>query len=69
MHADVVIFTAGSQAAAWVQVFGTTTPDVVATIGPRTARNAEACGLKVDVIATDHSLPGVVRAVQGFVKP
>jgi uroporphyrinogen-III synthase len=69
LQADVVIFTAGSQAAAWVEVFGTATPAVVATIGPQTARNAEASGLKVDVIAADHSLPGVVRAVQGFVKP
>jgi uroporphyrinogen-III synthase len=69
LHADVVVFTSGSQAAAWVEVFGTTTPAVVATIGPQTARNAESCGLKVDVVAADHSLPGVVRAVQGFVKP
>ena len=69
LQADVVVFTSGSQAAAWVEVFGTTTPAVVATIGPQTARNAESCGLKVDVVAADHSLPGVVRAVQGFVKP
>lgn len=69
LHADVVIFTSGSQARAWVEVFGTTTPALVATIGPQTARNAEACGLKVDVVAADHSLPGVVRAVQEFVKP
>lgn len=69
LQADVVVFTSGSQAAAWVEVFGTTTPAVVATIGPQTARNAESCGLKVDLVAADHSLPGVVRAVQGFVKP
>jgi uroporphyrinogen-III synthase len=69
LQADVVIFTSGSQARAWVDVFGTTSPAVVATIGPQTARNAETCGLKVDVVAADHTLLGVVRAVQGFVKP
>ena len=69
LQADVVIFTSGSQARAWVEVFGTATPAVVATMGRQTARNAEACGLKVDVIAADHTLPGVVRAVQEFVKP
>jgi uroporphyrinogen-III synthase len=65
----VVIFTSGSQARAWLEVFGTATPAVVATMGRQTARNAEACGLKVDVIAADHTLPAVVRAVQRFVKP
>jgi uroporphyrinogen-III synthase len=69
LQADVVIFTSGSQARAWVDVFGTATPAVVATMGRQTARNAEACGLKVDVVAADHTLPGVVRAVQEFVKP
>lgn len=69
LQADVVVFTSGSQARAWVEVFGVSTPAVVATIGPQTARNAESCGLKVDVIAADHSLLGVVAAVQGFVKP
>lgn len=64
LGADAVVFTAGSQAAAWVAVFGTTTPPIVATMGPQTARNAESCGLKVDVVATDHSVPGVVRAMR-----
>ncbi|CAN5569967.1 hypothetical protein BH10ACT3_BH10ACT3_20220 [soil metagenome] len=69
VHADAVVFTSGSQASAWVEVFGTTAPALVVTLGPQTRRNAEACGLKVDVVAADHSLPGVVRALQGFVKP
>jgi uroporphyrinogen-III synthase len=67
--ADAVIFTSGSQARAWVEVFGTTAPALVATLGRETERNAEACGLKVDAVATDHSLSGVVRALQGIVKP
>ncbi|MGE0140820.1 MAG: uroporphyrinogen-III synthase [Ilumatobacteraceae bacterium] len=69
MAADAVIFTSGSQARAWVEAFGTTAPALIATLGRETGRNAEACGLKVDVVATDHSLSGVVRALQGIVKP
>ncbi|MBI5090658.1 MAG: uroporphyrinogen-III synthase [Actinobacteria bacterium] len=69
LSADAVIFTSGSQARAWVEVFGSTAPALVATLGRETERNAEACGLKVDVVATDHSLSGVVRALQGIVKP
>jgi uroporphyrinogen-III synthase len=38
-------------------------------MGPQTARNAESCGLKVDVVAADHTLSGVVTAVQRFVRP
>jgi uroporphyrinogen-III synthase len=69
LQADVVLFTSGSQAQAWVEVFGTATPAIVAAIGPQTSRVAAACGLKVDVVAADHSLLGVVRAVVRFLDP
>jgi uroporphyrinogen-III synthase len=69
LRADAVIFTSGSQAQAWVEALGTSTPSVVVTLGPQTRRNAEACGLKVDVVSADHSLSGAVRALQDFVKP
>lgn len=64
LAADAVLFTSGSAAAAWVAVFGSTTPPVVVAIGPRTAVAATNAGLKVDVVATDHSLPGVVAALE-----
>jgi uroporphyrinogen-III synthase len=64
LRADAVVFTSGTQAEAWVGLFGTSTPPVVVTIGPQTTRTTEACGLKVTATATDHSLPGVVAALE-----
>jgi len=64
LRADAVVFTSGTQAESWVQVFGVSTPPVVVTIGPQTTRNTEAAGLKVTATATDHSLPGVIEALE-----
>lgn len=64
LRADAVAFTSGTQAESWVQVFGGSTPPVVVTIGPQTTRNTEAAGLKVTATATDHSLPGVIDALE-----
>lgn len=66
LRSDVVLFTSGSQARAWTDVFGTSAPAVVAAIGPQTAADAEAVGLKVGVIAADHSLAGSVLALEEF---
>jgi uroporphyrinogen-III synthase len=66
IRADVVLFTSGSQARAWVEVFGTAAPAVVVAIGPQTAAESEAAGLKVSVVAADHSLAGSVEALVGF---
>jgi uroporphyrinogen-III synthase len=63
LSADAVLFASGSAAAAWVQVFGTSTPPVVIAIGPRTAAAATSVGLKVSLVAADHSLPGLVDAL------
>ena len=38
---------------------------VVACIGPITAASAEAAGLKVDVEASEHTIPGLVEAIKG----
>lgn len=61
---DAVVFASGSAARAWVSAFGTSTPPVVVAIGPRTRAAAEAVGLKVGLVAADHSLPGVVAALE-----
>jgi uroporphyrinogen-III synthase len=66
LRSDAVVFTSGSQAESWVQVFGPTAPPIVVTIGPQTTQKVENCGLKVSVTAADHSLPGVVRALEDF---
>jgi uroporphyrinogen-III synthase len=69
LAADAVLFAAGSAAKAWVQVFGDTTPPVVVAMGPQTAAAATAAGLKVAVVAADHSLEGLVAALAGYFSP
>jgi len=63
LSADAVLFTSGSAARAWVAVFGQTTPPIVVAIGPQTAVAVDQAGLKVSVVAADHSLPGLVAAL------
>lgn len=60
LSADAVLFASGSAARAWHAVFGTTTPALVVSIGPRTTALADGLGLKVNLEATDHSLSGLV---------
>ncbi len=62
--ADAVFFASGSAARAWVDTLGTSTPSLVVAIGPQTAAAAAAVGLKVDLVATDHSLQGLVDALE-----
>ncbi len=64
LSADAVMFASGSAARAWVAVFGQITPPIVVTIGPQTAAAAEQVGLKVSLVAADHSLPGLVAALK-----
>lgn len=64
LRADALVFTSGTQADAWVNVFGRVTPPVVVTIGPQTTRNTQLTGLKVTRTAADHSLPGVIETLE-----
>lgn len=64
LSADAVLFASGSAARAWVQVFGTSGPPIVVAMGPSTAVAAEAVGLKVSLVAADHSLSGMVDALE-----
>jgi len=64
LAADAVLFASGSAARAWVRVFGDAAPPIVAVIGPQTAVVSEQVGLKVDLVATDHSLHGLVDALE-----
>ena len=66
---DVVTFTSSSTV---VNFMGILEGDasklngaVVACIGPITAASAEAAGLKVDVEASEHTIPGLVGAIKG----
>ncbi len=64
LAADAVLFASGSAARAWADVFGDSTPPIVVAIGPLTAAAATNAGLKVAVIAADHSLSGMVQALE-----
>ena len=64
LSADAVLFASGSAARAWADVFGDSTPPVVVAIGPQTAAAATDAGLKVSVVAADHSLSGMVQALE-----
>jgi uroporphyrinogen-III synthase len=64
LAADAVLFASGSAARAWVDVFGDSTPPIVVAIGPQTAETATGAGLKVSIVAADHSLSGMVMALE-----
>lgn len=64
LSADAVLFASGSAARAWVNVFGDSTPPIVVAMGPRTAAAVTDAGLKVSVVAADHSLPGMVASLE-----
>ncbi len=67
---DVVTFTSSSTVSNLVAAFDGAKPDiggaVIACIGPKTAETAKTAGLKVDVVASDHTIPGLVGAIEGF---
>ena len=61
---DVVIFTSGSTVAGFLRIAGMDRiAPVVACIGPVTAEVAERNGIKVHVIARDHTVAGLVDAL------
>jgi uroporphyrinogen-III synthase len=60
---DAVSFASGSAARAWAAAFGVDTAARTAAIGDQTAAAMRSVGLKVDVIASDHSLAGLVAAL------
>ena len=64
LSADAVLFASGSAARAWADVFGDGAPPVVVAIGPQTAAAAREAGLKVAVVAADHSLSGLIVALE-----
>jgi uroporphyrinogen III methyltransferase/synthase len=62
--ADAVTFTSSSTVANFVDVAGTDrVPDIVACIGPITAETARNAGLRVDVVAAEHTIAGLVGAL------
>jgi uroporphyrinogen-III synthase len=58
--ADATVFLSGSSVESWVRAYGPDAPGVVVAIGPSTAAIAAKLFLKVDAVAADQSLAGVV---------
>jgi uroporphyrinogen-III synthase len=69
LAADAVLFASGSAASSWVEIFGTSAPSLVVAIGPRTAAATRGFGLKVDLVAADHSMKGLVAALERHLDP
>jgi uroporphyrinogen-III synthase len=64
LAADAVAFASGSAAEAWAQAVGADTPPRVVAIGPTTAAAAARHGLRVTHVADEHSVPGLVAAIE-----
>jgi uroporphyrinogen-III synthase len=68
---DAVTFTSASTVTSLLDMLGPSADDalagiVVACIGPVTAEAARARGLSVDVVAEQHTIPGLVAALSAF---
>ena len=67
---DVITFTSSSTVANLLTVFGGKQPVMnsakVACIGPKTADAAIQAGLKVDIFAKEHTIPGLVAAIEHY---
>ncbi|MCU1448079.1 MAG: uroporphyrinogen-III synthase/uroporphyrinogen-III C-methyltransferase [Acidimicrobiales bacterium] len=62
--ADAITFTSSSTVTNYLRAAGLdAVPPLVACIGPITAETARAAGLGVDVVAGEHTVEGLVRAL------
>lgn len=62
--ADIVTFTSSSTVDRYLDAIGDRPPPpFVACIGPVTAARAEARGLRVDAVAAEHTVAGLVEAI------
>jgi len=69
---DVITFTSSSTVSNLVAVFKEEQPAInsakVACIGPKTADTAAKAGLRVDIVANEHTIAGLVAAVEQYFK-
>lgn len=67
---DIITFTSSSTVSNLLAVFEGKTAMVnntkVACIGPKTADTATKAGLKADIIAKEHTIPGLVSAIEQY---
>ncbi len=69
---DAITFTSSSTVSNLVAVFKKEQPTInkakVACIGPKTADTAANAGLRVDIVASEHTIPGLVAAIEQYFK-
>jgi uroporphyrinogen III methyltransferase/synthase len=66
---DVITFTSSSTVSNLMAVFNKKLPAIntkVACIGPKTAETAAKAGLKVDIVAHEHTIPALVVAMEDY---
>ena len=69
---DVLTFTSSSTVENFIAMLragqGAKLPEsvVIACIGPKTARTARHLGLRVDITAPEHTVPGLVAALENY---
>ena len=67
---DVITFTSSSTVSNLVAALGEERPVInsakVACIGPKTAGTAARDGLRVDIVASEHTIPGLVTAIEQY---
>ncbi|MFI5044404.1 MAG: uroporphyrinogen-III synthase, partial [Acidimicrobiales bacterium] len=65
--ADVITFTSSSTVTNFLDSAGANAlPPVVAAIGPVTAQTARDAGVVVDVVAKEHTIDGLVAAIEAW---
>ncbi len=66
-NAEVITFTSSSTVTNFVDAYGAdAVPEVVATIGPITTATARDRGLEVAVEAAEHTIDGLIAALEDF---
>jgi len=67
---DIVTFTSSSTVSNLVKTVGDEWQSInrarVACIGPQTAAAAKRAGLRVDIVASSHTIPGLVEAMEEY---
>ena len=61
---DAILFTAGSTVRSFVEMWGMPPADaIVCCIGPQTAEVAAELGVRIDAVASEHTIEGLVHAL------
>jgi uroporphyrinogen-III synthase len=67
---DMVTFTSSSTVTNLLALLGTEIHSIgkakVACIGPKTAATAKERGLRVDIVAGENTIPGLVEAIEQY---